>query len=234
VSEALGRRASTFIGKREVGTDALKLKYLCSLHNNALSEVDEEAGRFFREIYQYHTQPLAQFSVAAGAPQERHVKIDGTKLERWAVKTFFNTAVFDACRRDRKIESAGVSGSKIARYVFGREARPQHVGFYACPIMGLGGSFKLELQGMNSQLYRVKTADFSDEFQFPAYLRIDLYGYRLDICADLTTLPVEAWNQFNARVPPGGKDALYRPYIGFWRRPLHDDRYMKLRIEFKW
>jgi hypothetical protein len=237
VAKALGNSIDMTVGNRRLGSDALKLKYLCKRHNNALSEIDNEAGRFFDSIHGYHQKPLQELRLNNEIPPEQAVCIDGVKLERWAVKTFLNNAVFSGCMPDRMVPSSAVRGSKVLRYVFGLEPAPDHVTFLCTDDRSGATSvqrFNMNIHVLNSRIYRQATNELSQEFQIPAFLQFNLYGYEFSIGADLTNLSAQDFDQLLRYKLPRRADSVARPVgLKFWRT-ARDDRYQKLHTNLNW
>ena len=70
-------------GREEtISTANLTAKVLCSAHNNALSVLDSEAGRFFMAVCDTENILLS----SRKNPQHADYKFDGSLLERWCLK----------------------------------------------------------------------------------------------------------------------------------------------------
>src|SRR5882672_6826080 len=65
-----------------IGIDGLAAKILCRLHNNRLSEVDQAGGEVFKKIKRF-------LGKVKSNPREK-IKVDGSLLERWLLKTAIN------------------------------------------------------------------------------------------------------------------------------------------------
>ena len=77
-----------------IGIGSLQSKIMCRHHNSQLSNLDEEAGNFFKAVIAADQAP--------GSLMEE-TEFDGAKIERWMLKTLIATSV-----------SGGIRGARVA------------------------------------------------------------------------------------------------------------------------
>jgi hypothetical protein len=79
---------------RSVGSAALTSKILCVTHNNALSQVDQEASAFFRDLNTAADLHLSKRSSSdPGQWDVLQTTVDGLLLERWFLKIAVNLSL---------------------------------------------------------------------------------------------------------------------------------------------
>lgn len=109
------------LGKK-IDTKAIKLRYLCSHHNSALSSIDTEAIRFFNAL-RYITNPEikiqnnTQFSFSRSL-DSYDCEINGVLLEKWFAKTFLNLATYFGLMKVFPNPVLDVNCSHILSYLF--------------------------------------------------------------------------------------------------------------------
>jgi hypothetical protein len=73
--------------KRQVGTDSLKSKILCTRHNSMLAGLDAQAGRFFRAI-----EKLSSWVMEPSRTKAKDIYLfSGYDIERWLLKSLFGS-----------------------------------------------------------------------------------------------------------------------------------------------
>lgn len=84
--------------QRSIGINNLKARILCSRHNNALSPLDAEAGKFFQTLYTAFDN-LSRKSISTS---RRWYLFSGEMLELWMLKTLWGMVRSESAAIDRR------------------------------------------------------------------------------------------------------------------------------------
>jgi hypothetical protein len=103
---------------RTIGLNSAVANVLCTGHNSALSDLDNEAGRFSKFLIEAYLQPQGYHAIT----------LNGWLLERWALKTFVNLGYVQKLHRGQPnmIEPP----EWLVRYIFRNESIPDGIGLY--------------------------------------------------------------------------------------------------------
>lgn len=104
---------------RTISLKSAVAKILCAKHNSALSDLDGEAAKLSRFLVsEVYRQPNV----------EARIKINGRRLEKWALKTFFNLGCLRALHREQPntIEPP----DSLIRYLYCNTVVPDGIGLY--------------------------------------------------------------------------------------------------------
>ena len=103
---------------RTVGLSSAVANILCSTHNSALSDFDNEAAKLSKFLVKAYRHPQRGDSVS----------LNGYLLEKWALKTFLNLGYLQALHRDQSnpIEPP----ESLVRYLYRNSSVPVGVGLY--------------------------------------------------------------------------------------------------------
>jgi hypothetical protein len=102
-----------------IGMRSAVAKILCGKHNSALSEFDAEAAKLSKFLAtNVLDEPL----------KESAISLDGARLEKWALKTFFNLGFIRALHREQpnRLDPP----ANLVRYLFNDEPVTDGVGLY--------------------------------------------------------------------------------------------------------
>lgn len=117
--------------KREfvkVGIEAITRKCLCTNHNNALSEIDNEGIKLFNVLDQ-----IASFTVGTNHDKQLQIneKISGNLLERWFLKTLINFSYNSEYQLGQFGEINGRPHLYLVDVVFGTVSFSHYLGLYS-------------------------------------------------------------------------------------------------------
>lgn len=120
----LNERGALLFHRDTVSLDRLIAKVLCEHHNNVLGPLDEEAAKLQAAIRKRRDDgPL---------PELMHVRINGWKLERWALKALLDilAAGWPQPELPRALRRELEPDPRILRVVFGEEPLPETLGLW--------------------------------------------------------------------------------------------------------
>jgi len=113
-----------------IGVSSLVSKILCDRHNAALSGLDDEAGRFFRNLR------AIEAALRTGAGGRRLVLFAGADVERWILKALMGAASSGAARTTEGEQIAWAPSRSWLRVLFGRAGFPRTWGLYVKGRLG--------------------------------------------------------------------------------------------------
>lgn len=102
-----------------IGMRSAVAKILCGKHNSALSEFDAEAAKLSKFLVtNVLDEPL----------KESAISLHGARLEKWALKTFFNLGFIRGLHREQpnRLDPP----TRLVRYLFNNEPVADGVGLY--------------------------------------------------------------------------------------------------------
>ena len=247
LSEAVNEALDRTLGLNLPGPDALrigahaqKVELLCDTHNSMLSDLDTEAGNFVTKLRGYFNTTR---KIADGNPAIFNIYVDGGKLERWGLKTYFNFAVWHGCI-GTDLPSSEITGDRIVNYVFTGQPKPPDYGLFATvPTKALSVAeinqkiFAMNIYSANVQIFRPSANAVIHEFVLPTHLNLTLFGVDLGFSANITPYnDLFGANQFG-NVQNLQKGAELRP-DGIFLRPfeanLGPEHFTELRIYLQW
>lgn len=234
--------------QQRIGAGSLKISVLCSSHNSALSEVDDEGAKLINAVKAYRTTSRAKLLLSAGAPTEYRVEVDGRRFERWAMKTFLNaTAASAGLAKGSLLPPIALHGGHIVDYVFGRSLESPGAGLYwlnpaVSPVDAADRNRKNLLVAPMSDDVELLLDDGKSKgwFRFPVYGYFNIGGIELGMRANITTMTYEDWHLVASDIPCGKalESARLRP-TEIISRPLlaagqAEPTHSALVIHFAW
>lgn len=231
-----------------IGARSLTISTLCTAHNSALSEVDDEGAKLVNAVRSYRTTNRARLLLSAGAPSECRVEINGQRFERWAIKTFLNaTAASAGLAKGSLLPPIALHGGHVVDYVFGRAQECRGAGLYWLnPAMS-------PMEPMERSRTSLRVAPMSDDvellseegrskgrFRFPVYCYFNIAGVELGMRANVTTMAHDDWHRIASDIACAKtlESARLRP-TEITARPSFDSidvepTYAALVIRFVW
>jgi hypothetical protein len=226
---------------RRIGANAMQISYLCKTHNNQLSEIDQEARKLVMAFRTYLASPPV--ALCDGGPAFDVVPIDGKKFERWALKTFFNQAIWTGCMPN-DVPPGNITGGHILHYVFGKGPRPAECGVFMYDYREKSRDefdkslFEVSGHNVKTRIFRQTTRKMSSEFTLPAFLRLKLFGVEIAVCGNITQVGNPDWHKImkGLKDHPSKHAVLYPPRLDFGGGTASHgaDHYTKLALEFNW
>ncbi len=115
---------------KKIRIESLTAKVLCKDHNSALSELDAAAGLAFDSIrdFAFTTVNHGEMPYLNWSPKQ--FTIDGSKLERWCLKTLLNFSFSRHLIIGPGTHGAGTVPSNLVRIAFGLEEFTNGRGLY--------------------------------------------------------------------------------------------------------
>jgi len=209
--------------------DNLVIKCLCKTHNEKLSYIDEAAIDFqnaWRELTREHHK-LEKHSLPKNRPPfciKRRLRVNGPRLERWALKTMINCAHLFGHQNE-----SALCLTRVARVVFGLERLK--------PSVGLAIPARIGESILNTESCHV---EFVSEQGRPVAIFIDLRGglkllttwqAPLSVLKECIPLKGQSYTQSNI-VPQPKKFDFYpgHPTVGLslhidWSEHAYTDRW---------
>ena len=179
-------------GPRRIGAHAQSLGILCATHNQMLSDLDTEAGNFIAKLLQYFN---SERRLDRGAPPLCNIDVDGTKFERWGLKTYFNHTIWSGCM-GMNLPSSDITGHRIRDYVFTGKPQPADSGLFVGPCTKIltiedmnrdkGNIFSMDTYSSEVSVFRPSVNAVVHRFRLPTHLALTLFGVTFGFSANIT------------------------------------------------
>jgi hypothetical protein len=201
-SVQLFRRQSVTGRQRTLSVASIVVKTLCSVHNPELSNLDAAALEVTKAVLAAidptHVAEVVQGRRAPHPP----VHINGSLLERWALKTFYNAC----CARDMSDPTANqglvpLSGNRIVDAVFRGAPLPLWEGIYFLaerePESHTGGFDIVAtfLHERSAQRPHPTLAGAVEHRRLPVYMVVALGPLQFAVLANITELSEPEWQE---------------------------------------
>lgn len=115
---------------KNVGLKTLTRKILCMTHNSRLSPVDDAAIAAFRVFREYIELTNVRETMEERYWTVVHREIDGSKLERWFLKTLINVTFDGQDRIGGQSLMPGLPSTELVEMAFGLRRIPPKAGLY--------------------------------------------------------------------------------------------------------
>ena len=149
---------------KTIGLSSAVANILCSTHNSALSDFDNEAAKLSKFLVDTYRLPQINHSIA----------LNGYLLEKWALKTFLNLGYLQALHREQpnRLEPP----ESLVRYIYRNASVSSGIGLYH--VSGSIGPSDLEA-GLSWNA--IRTVQQPDQV---AGITMVFYGVRLVVTID--------------------------------------------------
>src|SRR5260370_7179973 len=121
---------------KSIGLSRLTKKILCDKHNSALAQVDEAGIKTFDAFRQSTRLQNVRSGMKARRWRVSRFKVDGTKLERWFLKTLINVAAGSSHQIGPEAQHAGEPSTGLIEIVFGEKRFQPRAGLYVVGDQG--------------------------------------------------------------------------------------------------
>tara|TARA_R110002073_G_scaffold10762_3_gene50752 strand:+ start:571 stop:1431 length:861 start_codon:yes stop_codon:yes gene_type:complete len=169
--------------QKEIGINSATVKFLCKNHNSALSPYDKEGLKFIKTIDGFSQSDNiieGEFTDRFGI---RRLVVDGYNLERWAAKTFLNSAAFIQAVDTNEPAWTGGSSNSVFDAIF--DCKPIEKPFGLYQVRGINFRAKADFKSRDLcfkvipssvNFYDTKKGHWIGKRRVPGLFYFSIYG----------------------------------------------------------